>query len=282
MQKQIYNIYKPLGLTPLESLEKFREMEKLPSSLKMSYAGRLDPMAEGVLILVCGNKLQEKEKFLKLNKVYRAQILFGASTDTFDLLGKVIKLDGDLPEIDDIKIALKNFSGKITLPIPPYSSVPILGKPSFTYARSGELDHKNMQKREMEIKKIVFRGSKKITANTLLKIINKKITKVNGDFRQKEILKLWEKKLACHCEEPRIHLRSDAAISVLSNRNKDCFGCTRNDKFLIIDLTISCASGTYIRSIAHTLGKNLKQPALLYNLIRESVGKYKIDKSIKI
>lgn len=265
MHKQIYNIYKPLGLTPLQALEAFRKQAKLPAGLKMSYAGRLDPLAEGVLIIICGNKLKQKDKFLKLNKTYRAQILFGVATDTFDLMGKILKTDANLPTVDKIKKEMKNLVGNILLPIPPYSSVPINGKPSFMHARAGELSLKNIQSREMKIFKITLGGYKNISADKVLKSAQQKINKVSGDFRQKEILKLWEKRL-----NPGFRI-ADALV--------------RNDSsqiFKILNLEISCASGTYIRSIAHQLGIQLNCPALLYHLTRQKVGRYNITSSIKL
>jgi tRNA pseudouridine(55) synthase len=288
MPTQIFNFYKPLGLTPLEALEKFREKAKLPKELKITYAGRLDPMAEGVLLLLAGKKVYEKEKYLKLNKTYKAQILFGVSTDTFDVLGKILEVDNVLPKLNEVKKELKNFEGKILLPIPPYSSVPISGKPSFTYARAGELGVNNLKKRETEIFKITFHSYRKISATKILKTVQNKIAKVSGDFRQKEILKLWGGKLGVHPEPQtclagrQAHLRCEGSLKL--NNTKGFLGSTRNgkNKFAILNLTISCASGTYIRSIAHTLGQNLFCPSLLYSLTRESVGKYKINKSIKL
>lgn len=254
MPKHIYNIYKPLGLTPLEALKKFRKQKKLSKSSKITYAGRLDPMAEGVLLLLAGDKVHEKEKYLKLDKTYRAQILFGVSSDTFDVLGKIIKVSGAIPKLEKIQNELRNFTGKITLPIPPYSSVPILGKPSFVHARAGDLNLNNLRSREMEIYKIKFNAYKIISATKVLKIVQQKIAKVSGDFRQKEILKLWKQNLTS----------------------------SKSLEFGLLDVTISCRSGTYIRSIAHTLGKDLSTPSLLYNLKREKVGKYTISKSLKV
>ena len=254
MPSKIYNIYKPLGLTPLQALEKFKKKKKLSKNLSITYAGRLDPMAEGVLLLLTGDKVHEKEKYLKLDKTYRAQILFGVSTDTFDILGKILNIGGAVPKIDTINKEIKNFTGKITLPIPPYSSVPISGKPSFMHARAGDLKLDNAQKREMEIYKVKFNAYKKISPDKVLKTVQHKIAKVSGDFRQKEVLKLWKQNLTS----------------------------SKSLQFGLLDITISCRSGTYIRSIAHTLGKNLSTPSLLYNLKREKVGKYTISKSLKV
>lgn len=255
MTKEIFNIYKPIGLTPLQAIERLRKKLR-KTDLKFTYAGRLDPLAEGVLILLSGKKLNEKDSFLKLNKTYQAQILFGASTDTFDLMGKVTKIDYKLPEIKEIKKEVQKLVGKVVLPIPPYSSVPINGKPSFMLARAGELNNKNTVLREMAVYKIKVGKTKIISSPDVLKRANKNIAKVSGDFRQKEILKLWEKKL---------------------NRQNN-----KANNFLTVELIISCASGTYIRSLAHSLGQRLNCPALLYGLKRTAVGKYKVKDSILI
>lgn len=251
--KQIYSVFKPKGLTPLEALERLREKLKLPKELKMTYAGRLDPLAEGVLILLFGNKLKEKDKFLGLNKTYSAQILFGASTDTFDLMGKVLKVDNVLPKIDAIKEELKRLLGKVMLPIPPYSSVPVNGRPSFMLARAGELNQKNLRFREMKINRISVGQIKTISAAAVLKSAQKSIAKVSGDFRQDEILKIWKRKLS-----------------------------GKKFKFLIVETVIHCGSGTYIRSIAHQLGNKLGRPALLYSLKRDRVGKFTSSNAISL
>lgn len=298
MHSKIYNIYKPIGQTPLEALEKFRAKKKLPKELKITYAGRLDPMAEGVLLLLTGDKVHEKEKYLNLDKTYRAQILFGVSTDTFDVLGKITNTDlchsrshecsrelsgihkswipdnlqmhsGFWDDTKEIKNTLKEFTGKIPLPIPPYSSVPISGVPSFMHARAGKLSTKNSQSREMEIYTIKFNSYKQIPSAKVLKTVQNKLAKVNGDFRQEEIIKVWNKKLTDTITSPSLSLERRGIMQ-------------GNNTLGLLNITISCASGTYIRSIAHTLGEKLNTPALLYNLKRERVGKYKVEKSLKI
>lgn len=75
-------IYKRIGETPLEAMEKARfnhpEWEKLP----MTYAGRLDPVAEGLLLVLAGEDCKEKDKYLDLTKEYELSVLFGFETDT--------------------------------------------------------------------------------------------------------------------------------------------------------------------------------------------------------
>ena len=50
----------------------------------------------------------------------------------------------------------------------------------------------------------------------------------------------------------------------------------------LITLRIVCGKGTYIRSLAHDLGKKLKSGAHLVKLIRTRIGSYKLDSSVTI
>ena len=75
--KNIINIYKKAGETPLEAINRLRSRRPEYQDVKITYAGRLDPLAEGVLILLAGDAVYEKEKYLKLDKEYEAEILFG-------------------------------------------------------------------------------------------------------------------------------------------------------------------------------------------------------------
>ncbi|MDQ3244755.1 MAG: tRNA pseudouridine(55) synthase TruB, partial [bacterium] len=89
MVKSFYLLNKKEGETPLEALESFRVKAKIGKEVKMTYAGRLDPMASGLLIILAGEECKNKEKYLRLDKEYNFEVLFGFATDTYDILGKV-------------------------------------------------------------------------------------------------------------------------------------------------------------------------------------------------
>ncbi len=86
MQK-VLELYKKEGETPLETIEGFKKENPEYSEQKMTYAGRLDPMAEGVLIVLVGEECKNKDKYLGLDKEYEFEILWGFETDTYDILG---------------------------------------------------------------------------------------------------------------------------------------------------------------------------------------------------
>ncbi len=246
MPKNFFLINKKEGETPLEALEVFRNKNKISKNIPMTYAGRLDPMASGVLILLVGEECKNKDKYLNLDKEYEFQVLFGFATDTYDILGKVISTKGNPSEINDldklIKKNIKNFKGKRIQKYPIYSSKTVEGKPLFSYAREGK--EIEIPEREVYIKSLNYLGLKKISAKSLLNKINTRVGKVKGDFRQKEILKLWDKNL------------------------------NLNNSFYIADFKVKCTSGTYVRTIANDLGENIGIPALAYSINRIKVGRY--------
>ena len=83
----IVHFYKKIGETPLQSILRFRNENKEHEKSKISYAGRLDPMAHGILILLINDSCKLQNTLHRLSKVYRFKMLMGVSTDTYDILG---------------------------------------------------------------------------------------------------------------------------------------------------------------------------------------------------
>ena len=106
-------LQKKKGETPLECLERYRALHPELAKEKMTYAGRLDPMAEGELLILIGGECKEKEKYLGLDKEYEVDVLFGFKTDTGDVLGKVTEVSDVQPD-ENFERILKIFVGKQT------------------------------------------------------------------------------------------------------------------------------------------------------------------------
>ena len=251
---EVLNLYKNLGETPLERLERLRTQKPLYEREVLSYAGRLDPMAEGVMLCLVGAANKRREEYLDLSKEYTVDILFGAATDSYDVLGKVMNT-GDSEKITraSVEKCLNEFRGKVEQEYPPFSSKPIEGKSLFEWARSGALGALVMPKRQVEIYDISLENVYKVNEVTLLNFIETGVGKVVGDFRQDEILEVWHRHL--------------------NPKNARSFKCAT--------IKVSCSSGTYVRSIAHQLGQELGCPALALHILRTKVGDYDIEKSLK-
>ncbi|MEI6281025.1 MAG: hypothetical protein WCP17_03455, partial [bacterium] len=250
--KNLILLNKKEGETPLQALDKFRAKYKTYKDSKMTYAGRLDPMASGLLLILAGDQTKNKGKYLDMDKEYDFRALFGFATDTCDVLGKVInnyELSITNYELKkQIKNNLKSFLGETTQRYPIYSSKTVKGKPLFMYARAGE--DVDIPKRKIVIKKLKLEKVEEMSNIKLFKDIEKRIKKVQGDFRQDEILKIWKEKL-------------------LSPQ-------TMEEKSFIVSFKTKCSSGTYVRVIANSLGIILGIPALAFSIKRTKIGKYVI------
>ncbi len=176
----IFKIWKPVGLTPLEAIKILKEKQPHLEKEKITYAGRLDPLASGVLVLLSGADRFKKEEYLKLSKTYEVEVLFGVSTDTGDVLGLIEEVSNSKVLLDEIKLVVPTFIGKKSQTAPKFSSPSLDGK-SFT--------------KEIEIYSINIKKSRILKSETVLKEVTQKISQVEGDFRQVSIKNGWEKVL---------------------------------------------------------------------------------------
>ena len=54
-------IYKPIGVTPVQLVEKYKKENSIDE--KVSFAGRLDPMAHGEMVLLVGDECKKQDSF---------------------------------------------------------------------------------------------------------------------------------------------------------------------------------------------------------------------------
>ena len=254
MKGQVLNLYKQLGETPRERLERLRAQKPHYEHEVLSYAGRLDPMAEGVMLCLVGSANKNREAYLELSKEYTLDILFGFATDTYDILGRVMETgDGSDLRRESVQKGLNEFRGHIEQEYPPYSSKTVEGKSLFEWARQNALGSLVMPSRTVTIHHIDIEKMYKVPEDVLLNYIEDGIARVTGDFRQDETLRLWKQ-----------HLKKEG-----------------DREFTCATVKIECTSGTYARSIANGLGKELGCPALALHILRTKVGEYSVEKSLK-
>ncbi len=245
--EKILKLNKKMSETPLECIQRWKKENPEYVEEKMTYAGRLDPMAEGELLVLVGEECKKKEEYLGLDKEYEVDILFGFSTDTYDILGLIKNwVDGSLGLVEfkgKIEIFLKKLVGKRIQKYPPFSSKTVDGKQLFQIVKDGKLDTKKIPTKEIEIYKTELLKNYYISGRELKGEIMKRILLVKGDFRQEEILNEWNE--------------------VLSGQ--------REKKFLISKIRVKCSSGTYMRSIAQELGEFLGIGALALRIKRNKI-----------
>ncbi len=251
--KEVIIVNKTLGQTPLQAIVEFKAKNPEYQNTPITYAGRLDPMAEGLLILLCGTAIQNKKEYMNLDKVYQAKIILGVQTDSYDILGlvqtstdpkKIINFVNNLTK-EVIEKALQKFSGNISLPLPAYSSPTVKGKALFDWAKDGQIEDIEIPEKQSTVYEISLDKMEGLSSAEVLKYILNTVPLVKGDFRQQQTLNRWQ----------------EAQLP---------------ETLTCIDITVHCSSGTYIRSITNELGNKLGCGATLLSLKRIKVGDFKL------
>lgn len=241
--------YKQKGETPLQVIERFKKSHPDYIDVKITYAGRLDPLACGILVLLTGEKVHEKNNYLDLPKKYTAEFLLGISTDTFDSVGipKHYQDQELINQDEKIKNFFQSIIGTRNQAYPPYSSKTVQGIPLYVHARQGTLPAM-LPTREVTIFSTQVTSITSKTSSELLDEIKAVLQQISGDFRQQEILQAWEKKLN-----------------------------NSHQSWTTVSVVLEVSSGTYIRDIANQLGQYLGVGACLINLERTALGNFTTD-----
>ncbi|MBC8278699.1 MAG: tRNA pseudouridine(55) synthase TruB, partial [FCB group bacterium] len=104
------NVYKPAGIT---SFDVIRILRRKLGIKKIGHGGTLDPIAEGVLIILVGKATKKSDNLIGLHKSYRAGLLLGVETDSYDVSGKVVKeTDAGGILLEDIEKVIAGFRGE--------------------------------------------------------------------------------------------------------------------------------------------------------------------------
>jgi len=211
---KILTFNKPVGWSSFDLVKKVRNLLKIKynfKKLKVGHAGTLDPLASGLMIICTGKFTKKISQLQDQDKTYIADILFGATTPSFDLETEIDNIFCTKSiTLEKIQQNLKEFIGEIEQVPPIYSALKVDGERLYKKARRGE--------------NIVIK-SRKVIINSI-EIIEAKL--------------------------PNIKIK------------------------------INCSKGTYIRSIAHDLGKKLQNGAHLISLVRTSIGAFSLESSLKI
>ncbi len=235
-----YTIYKHLGATPLEALERLRAQENIPADMPMTYAGRLDPAAEGKLIILVGDECKKKDEYTGLDKTYLAEILIGVSTDSYDLLGLPTDVSAKEISLKEIETYLESQLGMHVQTYPPYSSKTVDGKQLHAYTNEGaEVD---LPTHEVTLHSYDDVSVEEISREDILVRVGDVASRVSGDFRQEKIVTAW-----AHLDMP--------------------------EKLQLVLVELKVSSGFYVRQFAEDLGKALGTQACLYSLVRTEIGK---------
>ncbi|KAF2658940.1 pseudouridine synthase [Lophiostoma macrostomum CBS 122681] len=139
-----------------------RAIENL--KVKLGHGGTLDPMATGVLIVGVGKGTKQLNRFLECTKTYECVVLFGAATDSYDAVGKVVgRKEYKHVTRELVEEKLKKFRGEIQQKPSVFSALKVDGKKMYEYAREGgeipEVKARPVEVHELELVEWLEPGS---------------------------------------------------------------------------------------------------------------------------
>ena len=140
MEDQIILVDKPAGISSFGIVAKIRRelKEEFGHKIKVGHTGTLDPFATGLLILLSGKMTKKSNEFLKLDKIYEAELKLGFVSSTGDPEGEIQQYSDNLcPKRKTVESVLRSFTGKITQTPPRFSAIKINGERAYKRARKG-------------------------------------------------------------------------------------------------------------------------------------------------
>jgi tRNA pseudouridine55 synthase len=147
----ILNVDKPPGVTSHDVVDAVR---RIAGQRKVGHAGTLDPMATGVLLICLGRATRVAEYLMAGRKRYRATIVLGVATDTYDAEGQTVTSGGRTDYARaEIETVLTGFVGRVEQVPPMYSALKRDGQPLYRLARQGKTVERSP--RPVEIDEIV-------------------------------------------------------------------------------------------------------------------------------
>ena len=248
---------KKVGETPLEVLETWRKTRPDLSGVPLAYAGRLDPMASGKLLVLIGEECKKQTEYHNLDKEYTVEILFGLHSDSGDVLGLIEESTSPLLTESAVSNVLKTFVGSIEFPYPVFSSKTVQGKPLHTWAVENRLDEITIPTRTSEIYQLSLDELRTLTRDEVVEQSLQNIESIpkvtdprkalGNDFRRPEVRSAW--------------------ASIGSNGSP-------SDNFYIAKITCICSSGTYMRTLSELIAKKLKTEGLAFSIHRTTIGTF--------
>ncbi len=264
MQKYVI-LGKAVGETPLSCAEAWRATRPDMLGVPLSYAGRLDPMASGKLLILIGEECKHQADYHSLDKEYEFSVLFGISSDTQDVLGR-LTTNPNYEQYSTVNSTIltkisESLLGEFTFEYPLFSAKTVKGKPLHTWTLEGRLDEIEIPTRtseiyELELTAIETKPRQEIVAIALQKINTiPKVTDprkaLGADFRRTDVRADWQ--------NVGMNFSSPAEYTIAH------FRCI-------------ASSGSYMRTLATIIAKELGTTGLAFNIHRTKIGHYNQEK----
>ncbi|MFA6503148.1 MAG: hypothetical protein WCT45_02745 [Candidatus Paceibacterota bacterium] len=250
-------LHKEVGQTPLMAMQAWKERRPEYARVPVSYAGRLDPMASGKLLMLVGEECKRQRDYTDLDKEYEIEVVLGLGSDTGDVLG-MPEDTGEEARASEKVLAevLRLERGAHSRAYPAFSSKTVGGKPLFLHALEGTLAHMEVPEHIEQIYRLHHKGSYTLSSLELAARVAHLLARVP------------------RTREPSKRLGEDFRVDAIRTEWERLFERVRGRNFTVVRLQVICASGTYMRSLAGRIGEALGTKALALSIKRTRIGKY--------
>ncbi len=130
----VLNIYKEKGYTSHDVVAVLRKIFK---QKRIGHCGTLDPAAEGVLPVCLGRATRLVDEISEGTKTYRAVLLLGVETDTYDMEGQILSEKNVQLNFSEVCDCIYSFRGEVMQVPPMYSARKVNGQKLYDLARKG-------------------------------------------------------------------------------------------------------------------------------------------------
>jgi len=282
---------KAVGQTPLQCMEAWRIESGTAANIPLTYAGRLDPMASGKLLVLVGEECKKKDDYLALDKTYDFSVLLGVGSDTHDVLGRLTTSGVDFlptkegktwlsgPERPDqgmkslkehLEQICQNLTGDIELPYPHFSSRTVQGKPLHMWTLEGRLNEIDIPTKKSTIYSLKLNSVETLARD---EVCNQARTKIDT------IPEVTEENKSLGKDFRRVYVRQDWE-NIKKGQNLNCatsdVAQLLPDEYTIASFTCSASSGTYMRTLAKLIGERLDPavPSLAWSIHRTDIESF--------
>jgi tRNA pseudouridine55 synthase len=243
----MFALDKPVGPSAAQCLSLLRAADPALAGVKLGHAGRLDPMAEGLLTVLVGDETRDVHRHRAAPKAYEVDVLLGVASDSFDELGLVTEARACAVPAEALARACASLEGERMQRYPPFCQAKVRGVSLIALGRAGVAVERPAALRALH--EVTLLGAREVDLAAACARALWRVGLVHGDFRQEAIVDRWR---AAAAERP------GARLTVAS-------------------LRVRCSAGTYMRSLADELGAAVGAPALASRIRRTAAGDLTLD-----
>ena len=249
-------------------------------NLKVGHAGTLDPLATGVLLVCLGKATKMAETLQKHDKEYVADVVFGATTPSYDLekpIDRFYPTEGVTEEA--LRAVLPSFQGEQEQVAPLFSAKSVDGVRAYELARK------------------LYRSGGDIDEAALATLTRQRIT--ISEISLLEFTPGGAPSSGCGLRPEKADDVSEnggkmTVSSQFSGRGEQsaATGRSASSRINVTDnsalglphasIRVACSKGTYIRALARDLGEALGTGAHLGALCRTRTGSFRVEDALSV